>query len=262
MHCGRFVPSCSCSSAGGIARGRLGFTLVELLVVIGIIAVLVGLLLPSLGRAREQARCAACLSNLRQLAVAANMYADDNRGRFPAPGWIGDPLPDDWNYWEAGLDQTEGVLMKYLGGFDARILTCPSDDVTAHIASTGVAGASDHYLYSYSFNESVFNHFARTTNPPTVLVRTQIINSSEKMLVIDEDARTIDDGCWWANARVASPTNLVNVLSNRHYYNNEKVSSSTDLQSGRGNAGFCDGHCEAVERADSSLPHFYDPTVQ
>ena len=244
------------------ARGG-GFTLVELLVVIGIIAILVAILLPSLNKAREQARSAACLSNLRQLAVAAGMYADDNLGRFPAPAWIGDPQPDDWNYWENGLDQTQGVLMKYLGGFDARILTCPSDDVSSHIQTTGLNGAPDHYLYSYSFNESVFNHFARLTTPPTVLVRTQILDSSEKMLVIDEDGRTIDDGCWWANARVASPTNLVNALSNRHYFdgNSEKILNASTLLTGRGNAGFCDGHCEAVQRADSDTPHFYDPLV-
>jgi prepilin-type N-terminal cleavage/methylation domain-containing protein len=62
---------------------RRAFTLVELLVVIGIIAVLMGLLLPSLSRAREAARRTKCLANLRTLGQAMNMYADSSRGWLP-----------------------------------------------------------------------------------------------------------------------------------------------------------------------------------
>jgi prepilin-type N-terminal cleavage/methylation domain-containing protein/prepilin-type processing-associated H-X9-DG protein len=62
---------------------RRAFTLVELLVVIGIIAVLMGLLLPSLSRARESAKRLKCLSNLRSLAQATIMYADSSKGWLP-----------------------------------------------------------------------------------------------------------------------------------------------------------------------------------
>ncbi len=60
-----------------------GFTLVELLVVIGIIAVLIGILLPVLSRARAQAQSTACKSNIRQLVLGALSYAADNKGRWP-----------------------------------------------------------------------------------------------------------------------------------------------------------------------------------
>jgi prepilin-type N-terminal cleavage/methylation domain-containing protein/prepilin-type processing-associated H-X9-DG protein len=63
-------------------RARQGFTLVELLVVIGIIALLISILLPSLGRANEQAKRIACASNVRQFCTALLMYADANKGRL------------------------------------------------------------------------------------------------------------------------------------------------------------------------------------
>src|SRR5215213_10091421 len=62
---------------------RRGFTLVELLVVIGIIAVLISILLPTLGKARESAKRTQCLSNLRQISIFINMYATAYKGLVP-----------------------------------------------------------------------------------------------------------------------------------------------------------------------------------
>src|SRR5213075_2446591 len=65
---------------------RRGFTLVELLVVIGIIALLIGILLPALNKARESARQVKCLSNIRQLALATMSFAGEHKSQMPGRG--------------------------------------------------------------------------------------------------------------------------------------------------------------------------------
>jgi prepilin-type N-terminal cleavage/methylation domain-containing protein/prepilin-type processing-associated H-X9-DG protein len=95
-----------------------GFTLIELLVVIAVIATLAALLLPTFGRAKESGRGTVCLSNLHQMGLALQIYAQDNRNRLP---YMRDQSLTVTNE----LPGPNVVLSNYLG--NPLILRCPSD---------------------------------------------------------------------------------------------------------------------------------------
>src|SRR5262245_10852329 len=105
---------------------RRGFTLIELLVVIAIIALLAALLLPALARSKEQARRAKCVSNVKQVALAIKLFAQDSEGFYPwhvltSEGGTYGPLAGEiWRHFYAASNELD----------TPKVLVCPSDSRT------------------------------------------------------------------------------------------------------------------------------------
>jgi prepilin-type processing-associated H-X9-DG protein/prepilin-type N-terminal cleavage/methylation domain-containing protein len=176
-----------------VLRQRQGFTLVELLVVIGIIVLLVGILRPVIGRAREQARAVQCASNISQIYKACVMYANENRGVLPMPGGRESELTptglatcgvrlEEWGR----LNYREGTLWPYVAaGIEARqqLFLCPSDVEPRFARQYVLPVANAQWPRNFSYNFTGFMaggavsayvpNQGETPGPPIVVLLTR-----------------------------------------------------------------------------------------
>jgi prepilin-type N-terminal cleavage/methylation domain-containing protein/prepilin-type processing-associated H-X9-DG protein len=240
-----------------IVRSKAAFTLVELLVVIAIIALLMSILMPVLGKAKEQARDVVCRSNLRQYGIAGAMYLDDNEGTFPpthtylfTSAWS----PCQWHDKERWAT-VDGAMWPYLR--ERNIHLCPS------FRSIGKYRGQNHPWhdpqipivpqYGYTMNahlgpfqanwEAATGHFTKVTqirHPANVF-----FFSEENIWVIlgMEGTTVLNDTNLW----IGAPYGNIDFFATFHN------APRGNMDKGTCNTVFVDGHAEKLVLMDGTI---------
>lgn len=243
------------------------FTLIELLVVIAIIAILAGMLLPALARAKQKGGQAKCQSNLKQLSLGMLMYIDDNGDAFPGTasrntyGYH----PEDWIYWRTNTAQYPPVvkspIVTSLGSVSSNLFRCPGDRIDKERLTGDSNGP---YFYSYSLtsfdlegtrNPGMASIFQGSVNNPTryPFKMAGVKNPSKKIMFFEEQAAhrpgesynpngseaIINDG------RCVPPGDVITVRHNK-----------------KGDVAFADGHVEPITVKFSLDPNNSRPDAE
>ena len=311
------------SSNRRVLRRGAGFTLVELLVVIGIIALLISILLPALSKAQKAARSLVCLANLRSICQAMNIYASQNKGYFPGGGsssaagmandennfpnlcqiwdWqspIADTMGFDFNHGSAISDRTD----RYVRLSTLKAFTCPENQYTAIAFGTSVVHVPTGPMISYN-TAAAFQYLPTPSNGSAddIITGKFVSNPggySPKLTSVGSPARKIyvADGSRYSN--YATPPDVdLNVYGTQggaysdygaysafskswdrkivpgnggggivgwdgrvHAYRHGPTQTGSAGGTWRFNAGFFDGHAEAMDDLTGANPELWLPT--
>ena len=247
-----------------LGSSRTGFTLIELLVVIAIIAILAGMLLPVLGKAKTKGQGIMCMNNTRQLMQAVNMYSGDNRESFPMnvhggvsqSGAVINPVPGayypwvmGWLTWDTSPHNTNSlyltsdnysVLARYAGR-SQKIFKCPADNRVAPLQAR--IGWTER-VRSVSMNGAVGRGNKLATddllNCERVFEKTTDVNRptpAELWVFVDEHPDSINDGAFFNAQR-----------------NLQWIDQPSNQHNGACGFAFADGHSEIHKWRGSMLP--------
>ena len=219
-----------------------GFTIIELLVVISILAILTGLLLPVLQRARLKGLDTHCMSNLRQLSLAGQMYWDDNNSQ--AFSYRGNSLNGGNTYWFGWLgrgdegkrrfDISKGVLYKYIK--NSSIQTCARLDYINDEFKLKATGAA----YGYGYN---LHLDGGSSLKPVVMTSL----SSPSTVAFLADAAQVNT--------FQSPASKNNPMIEEFYYVNSREQTAHFRHNKESYVAFCDGRVELVGFSSGSIDH-------
>ena len=209
-------------------KHRTAFTLIELLVTVAIIAILAALLLPALSQAREKARQAVCMSNLKQIILGWQMYINDNEGCLPAYD------TSEWGAAGANIRKWAFLIRNYINEpqiADAQwasfksngLLRCPSVKLTVNEVSYTTYGMNQYAIGGDDYGS--YKGYRKESQ----------IRSPSKQLVFTDSTYETQSG-WY---RVAA--DALNWVSFRH--------------TGLTNVGFADGHVESLTAKQLSVPY-------
>lgn len=269
------------------SRSHHGFTLVELLVVIGIIALLISILLPALNKARRQAQTVQCASNMHQLIMGVIMFSNDHHGWLLKRTFNDGPMVDDggnnlsndnWGFPNPRWEWDYVLNTRYIR--DKNVFRCPADDtgsvrgfdVLSESPPTPVTTTNDVFYTSYRLNSSCISQSKKPDANGYDIeedVKITQLHPSDKAIYICEGANIAGSLLYpahhvatWDNSFVGpgapfgtdhiGKTCPYNVAYNRHgssSYNLGNTYSASDGRWGntRANYAFLDGHVALLD---------------